>query len=114
MFNHFKIWLKQSYSYQVSELPFELAQSLLEDDKLKYSTSHVAFIHLKESITKCHGQIFVWPDITNIPLTLPIFGVKTLLPGQIYLTPTAACNFGVRQGSQMDGIKDVFKTCMGR
>ena len=46
----------------------------------------------------------MWPDITNIPLTLPIFGVKTLLPGQIYLTPTAARNFGVRQGLQMDGI----------
>ena len=45
MFNHFKIWLKQNYSYQVCELPLEMAQSLLEDDKLKYSTSHVAFIH---------------------------------------------------------------------
>ena len=100
MFNHFKIWLKQNYSYQISELPFELAQSLLEDEKLKYSTSHVAFIHLKESITKCQGQIFVWPHITNIPLTLPIFGVKTLLPGQIYLTPTAARNFGVRYGNR--------------
>ena len=41
------------------------------------------------------GQIFIWPNHAEIPLTIPIFGVPTLSPNQIYLTPLAASNFDV-------------------
>ena len=50
IFNHYKEWLTENFSYRVSEIPFELARKIVQrGDKSRYSSSHVAFMHSSKS-----------------------------------------------------------------
>ena len=98
LFNHYHQWKANLFSHLVSEMPFNLAQTIigwLPSDSVRYpSSSHAAFVHhSKSQVIAYVGSFKIWP---NQDLTLPIVGWNALPRNKIFLTPTAASNLNLK------------------
>ena len=109
LFSNFLQNMKQNYCLNISEIPIQLAQKLIQDTKsLENSTSHVIFMNHIEDKTEFIAHFYIWPGkLVKIPIIL----CRTLTNNEIFMTPTCAQNLNLEfnQQSSFPIIKKVNK-----
>ena len=110
LFANFMQEMKQNYCLNISEIPIQLAEKLIQDTKsLENSSSHVIFMNHAEDKNDLVAQFYVWPGKKLVKI--PIILCRTLTNNEIFMTPTCAQNLNLEfnQQSSFPIIKKVNK-----
>ena len=110
LFANFLQVMKQHYCLNISEIPTQLAEKLIQDTKsLENSSSHVIFMNHTEDKTDLVAQFYIWPGKKLVKI--PIILCRTLKNNEIFMTPMCAKNLNLEfnQHSTFPIIKKVNK-----
>ena len=110
LFANFMQEMKQNYCLNISEIPIQLAEKLIQDTKsLENTSSHVIFMNHAEDKNDLVAQFYVWPGKKLVKI--PIILCRTLTNNEIFMTPTCAQNLNLEfnQQSSFPIIKKVNK-----
>jgi SpoVK/Ycf46/Vps4 family AAA+-type ATPase len=94
MFDHYRVCINATYSWTLNELPSDLIKV-----PSSASVSHVAFVNGQPLEEPLVGQITIWGQ--SEPIRIPILRSARLKRGQVYLSPIAACNWGLEFGQSL-------------
>ena len=94
LFAHLQREMKQSFNLVISEIPFKLANELLEkiNGAKNYSTSNVAFMNHIKNKSDMIGKFYTW---SGKLIEIPMIFSKSLPCCKIFLTPICAQNYGI-------------------